>query len=1602
METSLNDDINENNNDIINKNNNYDINSSENCNNFNENSNNGGNTNDYNFNDNINEKNNETESLNTSEVTSIQQFWDEYLKLFSCENKEELIDKLKELDHDAESICARVLDNEGGWKCSDCEKNDNSIICHQCWSKIKSKHENHNIKYHYLVKGTCDCGDLNTVEETLFCPQHKGPLTKEEDILKFINKSFTPEFIQNFEKITEHLILVFLFYINGQDQNADISTEIENFINIIDVLSNNNAIIHILSKIFLKNFKLETKHNCLLVNDNEFKFVMKENEVHICECPFIRYLMEFWVNGNQDILYRFLLNYKLRKTMGILYFILYENFEKSCIEDFCELSIQYILEDICKTVSSIPGIMNFYFESINKLIKLVIYDYKNSENESLPISQRIAENDSDNSKYIILKEIISNIYYDALYLIKTKSAKILGSNQLIYFKLIETLSEFHNINSAKYFYPHVSGFYKEIFNKDLINIEYYILEMFDLYISILNFENQELIQSILNYFSDVIINATKNFQLDDNNYSFHYSLYRGFSIFLIKYCFHFIYYNGIDDLNEGFKNAIQNIRDFNIIREIIVNDYYKLFGLLNACGENILSYYGEFMPNYERVYLENNNFILRDFALMKFLLSSNDFHSSFSLLNIYKKCSLENTYNIMEKYFFSNDSKPENDFLEKNDNDKYMNFNGKILKFILNLIRDNTSFLFGLGSSCNFLSKSKIPNEIVKSIFMNDKDSIKEICKKLIINQIMSEENLAPYIDIKNNIYESIWNIFGEDKIEDLIVSLTNKTLTQNKKAKFSLKDEYLKNLDITSVYNYENESNIVKYINNFKKEKLSIYNTYFYPFTKYEINLQNNIFHNFFINQENFDIIFKLTELLLTEEKYIIFQKFFLSQLINYWNIFFYIFQDDNNQTEEYKLFINKNKQTIQKLINILMNESLDDISLKDYCMSVIEKITKNNLLIDLEINKDNNTKKENKAIILKKSLLKKMKIKYKKKNKQLEKFYKTESFKVDLNIYEPCIYCLKPIEPNNINNLYGKVGNLLNDFLFFNGFSQTLKNEFGKYCKDEELLLTILSKKDKKYSYFIYSCNHFIHNSCYIKLSTNATKCPLCKRKINLFIPHLSNYINNKDSYGLFKGVNLLHKEQTTNLKDNNKFDISMISKEEKKKIQDICKTKFDELIILSKQFMSPFTEDFDFYFIEPSKRKDKISSTQKIIDIISCMFSDFFDLIENFDNIDIKIENYKNIILVIRLFLKLDILDYETIFNILIKLLNKLLYFNNETNFIEIIFENDLKRIFSQILIIISILFDYESIIGYEKNLINLILPIYSIQYYIREILICSEFQFNFNIFKQYYNPFHFKEFLKKNKNAENIIKYIIKNIKLTNKLIGNDKDFDTNINKILDKLGFSNDKLEYFIDKIFMPDFCEDRAQKNNKTIDLFFSQFLPKKKIYNFFGIRYYLIFMSYSNKKKQFINPNLLCSCLPIIYNFIELPKFALDFQYNFFNVPCYSCERIGCPSLICLTCKTKICCTKEDICGYFDLFLDHNDECGGGRSIYISSDNYKIMLMNDEGFLEMEIPLYVNKFGESIDGYITSKDIILNEEEIKMAFKSFINYSWINKHITD
>ena len=161
------------------------------------------------------------------------------------------------------------------------------------------------------------------------------------------------------------------------------------------------------------------------------------------------------------------------------------------------------------------------------------------------------------------------------------------------------------------------------------------------------------------------------------------------------------------------------------------------------------------------------------------------------------------------------------------DNYNYIKFNGNILNIILNIIGNNLSLICQLGLNANINIENKITDELVKNLFLNDKENIKEISKKLIINEIISHENLDSFKNIKMSIFLSIKETFSEDKIEELILSMTNKTLTLNKKAKFSIKDKYLQYLDMSSVYNLYEKSHMLKYINNFKKEIISIYNVY-------------------------------------------------------------------------------------------------------------------------------------------------------------------------------------------------------------------------------------------------------------------------------------------------------------------------------------------------------------------------------------------------------------------------------------------------------------------------------------------------------------------------------------------------------------------------------------------------------------------------------------------------------------------------------------------------------------------------------------------------------------------------------------------------------
>ena len=98
------------------------------------------------------------------------------------------------------------------------------------------------------------------------------------------------------------------------------------------------------------------------------------------------------------------------------------------------------------------------------------------------------------------------------------------------------------------------------------------------------------------------------------------SLYRAFSIFLNRYCFHEANKTNTHIL-QSLQNVMKLMPDFKKCSKIMIKSIYKVFGFITACEEGFFSYYGTSMGRYEYVYYYNFQFIYRDFCLFKYLIA---------------------------------------------------------------------------------------------------------------------------------------------------------------------------------------------------------------------------------------------------------------------------------------------------------------------------------------------------------------------------------------------------------------------------------------------------------------------------------------------------------------------------------------------------------------------------------------------------------------------------------------------------------------------------------------------------------------------------------------------------------------------------------------------------------------------------------------------------------------------------------------------------------------------------------------------------------------------------------------------------------------------
>ena len=116
---------------------------------------------------------------------------------------------------------------------------------------------------------------------------------------------------------------------------------------------------------------------------------------------------------------------------------------------------------------------------------------------------------TQNQKYALLKDIIFGLYVNSLYLTKPTALFYLSNNSNIIFKLIDMTAIIHNINPVKGIFHPPNKAQDSKYLLDIIYEEIYLLDTFSLYISILNFNDNNLIKEIFSYFSKLIMKKTK-------------------------------------------------------------------------------------------------------------------------------------------------------------------------------------------------------------------------------------------------------------------------------------------------------------------------------------------------------------------------------------------------------------------------------------------------------------------------------------------------------------------------------------------------------------------------------------------------------------------------------------------------------------------------------------------------------------------------------------------------------------------------------------------------------------------------------------------------------------------------------------------------------------------------------------------------------------------------------------------------------------------------------------------------------------------------------------------------------------------------------------
>ena len=1627
---------------------------------------------------------------------------------------EDALEYLEKISIPNKCVCAGVIDSIPGWRCVECSKFENAIYCSDCYKKSKHLHKGHKIYFLYASGGMCDCGDPDSL--SIFCPEHTGPFVNQEQINKYISKIFPKEILDKlisfFDKLffqfSEYFILTEkcdLFYnIFFKEKFENIGTEdlekfemlikekndvaslkknfcivFQNLIHFLRLISQKNiAMLHLIANYLLKNHferqtikeEYTTTHKCIKIYENEINIINNE-QAHICNCPFLSLLFNNWreeikskENENEEFLLLFPHNLLLRNATCLIYFFLYKQIFLNNNDDVLYNRHQFFLEDSTEFIARKSHLIEDSYE--------IFYDYLKKYIKSPKIRDEYGSFIEE--KINIIKRKTRFVETDTKYFSRPKTKKVMYNKKSIIKRAIDYFCLIHNELEFKSIVPHPKFQQKE-YSTTLIEIEialYGILEGINVF---MDWKKLDIVKEIFRYIINKIINQKEEGikQLQKDEYSFHLSLYRCFGLFINFFSYNYSLNNdkctlmkSVEYIKNNFFISKDEIEKF---VQIILYDYYKLFGFLAGAQNNFFNYY-EGLNNYPFIYYNDKRTLKIDFTLLKYLFSLTE--KNLDLNSFLKLSNIEDVYLSFGKIFLSDlmeqeESKIENQQIseisekeekgenllkilkskseEKSFDSNYIMQLEFLLELIIRFIKDDSSTYWSLMRFYEEMISSQIKRELFNDIRKN-KSAMKDletILKEKIIHEMAAKNNLIDLLKLKKRLDKYLLILFDENHVNKIIGELTYNKM-QGETKLFYLKDNCLKYLDMNYYLSPKEKSNAQKYIMEFKKDIINIYNNYYYNPSDLTFDLFEISYEKIFLNINNLNLLVKLVEKLLICKNNNIdklnmdsIKNSILPLILNYLSIFcmintksFIEFKTQNKDLLNHlskifsKYLLNNNKNN--GIMEVDLQKNITDILKRlDYYEIIynnikfdLSKLNKydynteyvHNLSLGIYISNEKNSKdminensinldeinlKKKNAKNIKDKLKKKMKMKSQvfleksKTNPELIKDMDTPENNKDENLTKDemmCFYCRNPIKLNSYEVSYGKTGLLIIDYFYINSIKSSEKKELERIMDTRNINAQLYKDINKGFNSsldkrgHIISCGHYFHADCF-KKGLKGGGIDICK----VFNCPLCL----KDQNLLIPPLN--------NFRDKYNFFKSS-------KILDLLPTvemiTYEEMEIennnekeekLFSDIVINFFNDIFFLNIQ-EKNIDYRLFLEKCFE----KYEIYFNFLENVFYIDgttfhkqQQIDTIQNIILSLRFLVNTNYLSKK---HIICFLKEELFLLSSGSNIVETVVSNFENMYyvnkFKQILLSLIILYDYEEIKDIFKYIIYIFLPYMSFGYYLRYII-----SNNYN--KDIITYQHFINYI--NNNNESMINYFNIFLQkfyfikiLTDKNASNDNELlnsfnDLNTEKLLTLLNINT------LYKILNG----NEKQKNINFLEI--CEFLPK--IFNLNDICFNLLKnnLDYNNiynllianikrsDRRVNLTKELIINFSQIKFELIHLDDNIFDWIEKNLEKKCVICSKIAKYDYICLICGNKICHTKS--CNKFN---EHRRYCCGNTCICIDMDDMKIMIFS---YLNSKtlFPIYVNKNGVGPNGYEIGDEYKLSKEKMKLALKNFI-----------